>query len=306
MNITNQELTKTDYVLKQEMPNFFWQYTLMSDPAYEKIAIGAAMAVSEGIFCGNMMESAKILRQSTHQPYLTGLRGLYQRGGLYGLLYTGYFPAGIFQASTKGLPVLFVKGEVSKRLENQGWKRNTAALLGGIASGIAQGVVVAPTQRLRSLALTNTTGIPAMEHIRNTIKKEGLRTIIRGTPAMCARRGVDWALRFSTLEYIRRTLFDFSGEKKTWHTIAGAFLGGSVSALTLPLDCLIAQSQKTGSTGNVIQVAKRMYAENGLNAFSRGLLGRVVHSGYHTCFVAGLGTVIYETYFEEKKSEHLD
>jgi hypothetical protein len=32
--------------------------------------------------------------------------------------------------------------------------------------------------------------------------------------------------------------------KKKWHVLVGAFAGGSVSALTLPLDNVIAQTQK--------------------------------------------------------------
>lgn len=264
--------------------------------AYEKLGIGSLMAVSEGVLFGNMMESAKIMRQSTQQPYLNGLKGLYQRGGLYGLLYTGYFPAGIIQAATKGVPILFVQGEVSRLLRNEGIDSNYSAALGGISGGIAQGIIVAPTQRLRSLALTNNTGNTSFQHIMNTVSQNGVKTVFRGTAPMCIRRGTDWALRFSAMNYIRDALEEFSGERKTWHTIAGGYIGGSVSALTLPFDCLIAQTQKSGSTGNMIQVATRMYAENGAQAFTRGLIGRMVHSGYHTCFVAGLGTILYEKY----------
>ena len=271
---------------------------MQNKPAYEKIAIGSCMALTEGILGGNMLESAKILRQSTQQTYYGSLRRLYQRGGLYGLLYTGYFPAGAFQAATKGLPVLFVQGEVSRRLaETNGISKRKAALVGGMCGGFVQGLVVTPTQRLRSLALTNTTGQASIPFMSSVIKQEGIKTVMRGASAMCSRRAIDWGMRFGSMEYIRNELHKYSGEKRPWHTIVGGFLGGSVSALTLPLDCLIAQSQKSGSTGNPIEVARAMYAANGAAAFTRGLLMRVLHSGYHTLYVAGLGTLTYEKWY---------
>ena len=266
-------------------------------PAYEKIVIGSLMALTEGIVGGNMLESAKIVRQSTQQTYYNSLRGLYTRGGLYGLLYTGYFPAGAFQSITKGLPILFVQGEVSQIAETNGINKRKAALIGGMCGGFVQGIIVTPTQRLRSLALTNTTCQSSIPFMSSVIKQEGIKTIMRGASAMCSRRAIDWGLRFGSMEYIRTELHKYSGEKKAWHTIAGGFLGGSISALTLPLDCLIAQSQKSGSTGNPIEVARKMYVVNGVAAFTRGLFMRVLHSGYHTLFIAGFGTLIYEKWY---------
>ena len=231
----------------------------MSSPAYEKLAIGATMSLAEGVLFGNMLESSKILNQSTQRSYMSCLRTLYARGGLYGLLYTGYFPSGAAQAVTKGIPILFVKGETNDLFLKHGVSPGIAGLFSSIASGSAQGLVVAPTQRLKTLALTNATGTSSIPFIMSVIKKDGLSTVMRGTTAMCTRRSFDWAIRFGAMDKIRALLQRSSGgEKQSWHTIVGGFIGGGLSALTLPLDCILAQTQKHGSKGNLFQVANQM------------------------------------------------
>jgi hypothetical protein len=45
-------------------------------------------------------------------------------------------------------------------------------------------------------------------------QKNGISTVMRGMSVMCTRRGIDWALRFGTMDKVRDKLEFFSGEKK--------------------------------------------------------------------------------------------
>ena len=111
---------------------------------------------------------------------------------------------------------------------------------------------------------------------------------------MCARRGIDWAIRFRALEGVRNFLSRNNDGKSVWwhHIVAGA-CGGMLSATTLPLDVIIANSQKAGSKGSILQVTKKLLQSEGYGVLVRGFLGRMLHSGYHTAFVAGGGFLVY-------------
>jgi hypothetical protein len=36
-----------------------------------------------------------------------------------------------------------------------------------------------------------------------------------------------------------------------------------------------------------------MYVEHGFSSFTKGFLMRVMHSGYHTAWIAGLGAILF-------------
>jgi hypothetical protein len=94
---------------------------------------------------------------------------------------------------------------------------------------------------------------------------------------MAIRRGVDWGVRFAVLRRVRAYLEHISGAKQNWHAVAGALCGGMASGMsvygfvrpscspgvTLPLDNVIANMQKSGSSGGVVAVTQHIYRERG-------------------------------------------
>jgi hypothetical protein len=234
-----------------------------------------------------------VVRQATGLSYVGAVRHAYRERGLVSVLYRGFFPYGALQALTKGLPILFVESEVRRHVQGRLSKRTTD-LIAGIAGGAVQGAFVAPTQRLKTLTMTYGGAVSGWRVAVVAAQQEGIRTLFRGTTALSLRRGIDWGIRFSGLAWLRPHLEQWSGGKRNWHAIAAAFFGGSLSAVTLPLDNVIANMQKSGSTGNMVTVATRIYSERGLTGFTNGFFGRVVHSGYHTAFVAGGGAIVYD------------
>eukprot|EP00042_Codosiga_hollandica_P041621 m.373626 g.373626 ORF g.373626 m.373626 type:complete len:293 (-) comp56152_c0_seq5:230-1108(-) len=262
-------------------------------PAYSRIAIGAVMGVGEGVVLGHGLEQAKIVRQATGLSYIGAVRHAYNERGLVSVLYRGFFPYGALQALTKGLPILFVEAE-TKRLLEPHLPKKTAALLAGISGGVVQGAFVAPTQRLKTLTMTYGGTVTGWRVAVVAVQKEGFSTLFRGTPALALRRGIDWGIRFSGLAWLKPHLELWSGGKRDWHQVAGAFFGGALSAVTLPLDNIIANMQKSGSRGGMIAIGKQIFAERGFKGFTNGFVGRVVHSGYHTAFVAGGGAIVYD------------
>ena len=236
------------------------------------------------------------VRQATGLSYVGAVQHAYCEQGLRSVLFRGYFPYGAVQAMTKGLPILFVESEVKRRLvSTTALEAKTCALLAGISGGVVQGAFVAPTQRLKTLAMTYGGTVSGWRVAVYAWQHEGLASIFRGMPALALRRGIDWGIRFTGLAWLRPHLERFSGNQKhDWHTVAGAFFGGAVSAVTLPLDNVIANMQKSGSKGGMLAVAMQIYSQRGIKAFSNGFLGRVFHSGYHTAFVAGGGAIVYD------------
>ena len=103
------------------------------------------------------------MRQSTGLTYSRVIADAYRQQGMYGVLFRGYFPWGAAQAMTKGLPILFVTGEAKDLALRMGASANEATIIGGIAGGVSQGVVVTPTQRLKTLIMTKP---DSMVHVR--------------------------------------------------------------------------------------------------------------------------------------------
>lgn len=111
--------------------------------------------------------------------------------------YKGFWPFGFIQGCYKGLPVLFTQSEMKYRYALWGISPYYANTFAGVTAGVVQGAMVAPTQRLKSIIGTNPkAGAVSTQMITDTIAREGISTVFRGTGVMMARRGVDWGIRF--------------------------------------------------------------------------------------------------------------
>lgn len=128
---------------------------------------------------------------------------------------------------------------------------------------------------------------------------------------MMARRGVDWGIRFYgkgiAEAYFKSRKRPGESQKLTiFENFATGFFGGGFSAFNHPLDVWVANCQKhrEGRDVNAIQVLKDLMnearAKGIMKVWFRGVGMRVLHSAYHTAWMTGLGTVMYESYREWK------
>lgn len=127
----------------------------------------------------------------------------------------------------------------------------------------------------------------------------------QGTGVMVVRRGVDWGLRF----YGKGLSDSFflaqkpEGAKKL--TVSESFLsgifGGAFSGINQPLDVWVANCQKHRavplSAGGVLsELLAESRVKGFFPVFFRGIEMRILHSSYHTAWMAGLGQYIFDVY----------
>ena len=110
-----------------------------------KLHIGGSMAVIETMGGGNLFESLKIMKQ-LGVSYPNAIKELYGRNGMISLLYTGYFPYGIIQSFTKGIPFFYTYITIKEYLERKNVPSNIVMGISGFSGGFAQGYFIAPTQ----------------------------------------------------------------------------------------------------------------------------------------------------------------
>lgn len=124
---------------------------------------------------------------------------------------------------------------------------------------------------------------------------------------MVIRRGVDWGLRFwgkSMSDKFFLSLKPDDGKPKKL-SAAEAFMsgifGGAFSGINQPLDVWVANCQKYRevplSAGGVLtELLAEARVKGFFAVFFRGIEMRIIHSSYHTAWMAGLGQYIFEVY----------
>lgn len=208
-----------------------------------------------------------------------------------------------------GLANSFVVVQTEHRLKQVGMPRHYAEVLGGIMGGVSQGVFMTPTQRLKTIVMTDPRMNAEKAEIKGVVntskalmillKQEGIGSLFNGLGPMMAKRGMDWGLRFYFVGVARRA---FQGEDKTrklsmLENTTCAIIGGMGSTLTMPMDTLVANCQKSSAGGQSwIQVARGMWQSGGPNMFVKGWSMRALHASYHTVFMVAVGDKVYDLY----------
>jgi hypothetical protein len=254
------------------------------DNNFLKLSIGGLMAVTETALGGNLLESLKILKQH-NVTYKDGIKNLYSRNGLYSLLYTGYYPYGFIQSFTKGIPFFYAHMTTKELLLKNNFSNNTSMTISGFIGGFAQGFFIAPTQRIKTLSIMNEN-----ISVKEIIKKEKIG-IFRGAYLLSLRRSLDWSLRLYTMDKINGYI---TIQNKELNILFSSFIGGMMGLFTLPLDVVVARYQSSNTKFNILM--KDILKKEGINAFKNGLVMRVLYSGWHTLWVAGFGTILYDKY----------
>jgi len=276
----------------------------------EKLFIGPLMVLGEMTTGGHYVEMVKIIKQSQNIPYPKIIKDLWKYEGFLGF-YKGFAPWGILQM-TKGIPVLFIQAECDHRFKKWGLSNQTSETLAGVAGGIGQGVFITPTQRLKTIVMTDpkysgemapkTVGQAlrsATSVIVEVVRSDGISTLFKGLGPMMAKRGFDWGFRFYGTSLSKNFLQGGDPKKplSAAEKLACGFFGGAMSTLTMPFDSWVSNCQKANKAGekkSALQIAREMYRVGGSQAFIRGWLARLIHAGYHTMWMTTIGQLLFE------------
>lgn len=247
-----------------------------------KLAIGGSMGVVESMIGGNLLENLKFMKQNGTK-YNNAVKILYQRNGLYGLMYSGYFPAGLVQSLCKGMPFFYTSFTVKEYMIKKKYDSNTIALASGAAGGLSQGLFMGPTQRVRVLL------VMTKDMTLSGILKQEKLNIFKGTPLLSVRRALDWSLR----SFIMNKL---NIDNSNSNILLSSFAGGLMAVFTLPLDVLITRIQTSNTNISLVTLVKTMIKNEGIKSLANGLVMRSLYSGWHTMWVAGIGTIVYNKF----------
>ena len=280
-------------------------------PAYEKLVIGPLMIFGEMITGGHYLEVLRLGKQmvvgrQAAPSYVQLHSGFVSESGLIGAFYRGFLPWGLIQC-TKGIPVLFVQHETNYQLvKHQICMPYTGEKVSGVVAGAAQAIFVCPFQKVKVsvVACQTMNNMTPWQACHAVVTKHGLTALYDGVVPMMMRRSLDWGIRFGVSSEVKNWIIankerngDASTKLSFYELIGCGLVGGACSASTHPIDNIITNSQKPmrpGARRDLLSVIRRMTAESGAQAFTRGWDIKVVDNAYHMMWIYGVGTVAYE------------
>ena len=216
------------------------------------------MVIAENMLLGHFLEAVKVRRQVTGVPYTVAARSVFRTTGWLG----GYWPYGVIQGVTKGLPILYTRRTMLRAMGYDPYSTARppmgSSALAGACAGAAQALVVTPTQRMKTRIWSAAGGAG----------KRAARSVrpFRGLTSMLCRRSVDWGVRSASVDAAK-------------NPAVGAVVGTLVGmAFTMPFDNAVAwtQSDKPGLPP--------------LRALYRGWCVRVLDASHHTFWVLVVGS----------------
>jgi hypothetical protein len=259
----------------------------------EKLVIGPAMVLLEMSLFGNYFETIKIHKQTTNKSYPQIINNLWNNYR-FKSFHLGFYPWGMSQC-IKGVPVLFVQSESEYLLKKYNIGNNKKRLaISGLLGGMSQGLMLTPTQRLKTIAITQTRypGMNTYHLLRNYVNTYGYKTLFNGLTPMMVRRGSDWSVRFYGIglmsNYLGKEINQMSLQERL---LTGCF-GGLLSGFTVPLDVLISKTQQANINSSSYQVLLEQIKNHGYHSFMRGYTMKVLHACHHTAIMIGIGGYI--------------
>ena len=234
-------------------------------------------AITEVSLLGNLMDLMKIEKQrDCQQNYWKIYQKLTRKGFIRGNL-IGLYPWGIAMYGVRGAG-FGIGASLGERLLERVKLSEEALRIG--ASGIGgalEGSLTTPLSMMRT-RVAQACGAHASFN---------LRTMLKSVPISATKRSCDWMLR--TIMYSRC--------RKYCNDNIAAFIAGVSSAvITIPIDRLLPLIQQTNPPKNVVYALTNEFKMRGIRALMAGATMRVLHGGWHTCFMFGSLRV-----FEEKK-----
>ena len=231
--------------------------------------------------------------RSLHQSFVA------DSGGFVPAFYRGFLPWGLGQC-LKGVPVLFVQSEALYQLHNRaGWSQGAAEKASGFIGGASMGLFVCPLQvvKVQVVASPHLNALSPLAACIKVVRTTGLSSLYHGLLPMTIRRSLDWGIRFTVSSEVkarvveRRRAAGRSTDLPVHELIGCGLVGGAFSALTHPIDNVITNSQKPmppEAKRDLLSVVRRMHAESGHRAFTRGFAIKIVDNAYHMAWLYDL------------------
>ena len=229
----------------------------------EKGFITGSAAVVEQVLLGNMMDMIKIEKQrSIYKTYPTIIRQFCNKSVNKGL-FIGLWPWGIMMYSTRGIGFGFAQSYSKSHLSTTNLDSYRVNIYSGIIGGIFEGIMTTPFSLMRT-----------------RIAQKGkanfdIRGVLKGIPINSLKRGTDWGLR---------TIIYCELNKSIDNPFFNAFISGIVSStITTPIDRLLPIIQQENPPKDIVKYVKNA----GLKNVFSGNFARIIHGGWHTCFIFG-------------------
>ena len=229
----------------------------------DKGIITGSAAVLEQVFLGNMMDMTKLEKQrSVYKPYPSIIKEFCSKGIINGL-FLGLWPWGVIMYAGRGMGFGFAQSKAKSYLSDTNLEQNEINVYSGILGGIFEGAITSPFSMMRTR--TAQSGKAAFD----------IYAALKGIPINSLKRGTDWGIR--TFVYTELN-------KHNEHPFMNAFISGIISStITTPVDRLLPIIQQENPPKNIIKFVK----ETGLKNIFSGNIARILHGGWHTCFIFG-------------------
>lgn len=199
-----------------------------------------------------------------------------------------------------------------------GWYTPTAnGAVGGLAGGVAQAFVMAPSTMLVTNAVVNSSGMSSMQLMKQKFAGgpiHGIRSMYTGLGAIAGRQASNWVLRQAAYEWSRQRIMDvkykgWTAEERKSKTmtnldeVLAGTMGGIIGAVNHPFEIIRVQQQRAVSRGEArpSAFAALRSAWNSTNAWGKkryifgwyqGLVPRLMLCVWQTIFMCSFGKVI--------------
>ncbi len=269
--------------------------SLKSD--WKNVGIGAGLQLFEVTTLGQPFDNLKTMMAANRNDNLrTAIRRLYAKGGLQ-TFWRGLMPWAWIEASTKGGVLLFTSSEISKfGIQTLGLSPQTAGAIGGCVGGGFQAYTsMGPCTFFKTLEVMREKtgsqgGASTFTIARDVLQTEGIRGIYKGVNAVALRQATNWGSRFGFSRVVE-SLFRGSDKNKKLsklERLLASAIGGGLACWNQPFEVLRVEMQVPRSGPScerrltLGQAAQRIYKQNGIRGFYRGVTPRIGLSVYLT------------------------
>ncbi|CZR52337.1 related to YHM2-Protein of the mitochondrial carrier family (MCF) [Phialocephala subalpina] len=280
--------------------------------SWSNIAVGAGMNVFQVTTLGQPMEVTKTYVAANRNASLSeAIRVTWSRGG-WRAFYQGLIPWAWLEATTKGAILVFSSSEIQYySMKTFHVSPTIAATLGGIGGGAAQAyLTMGMTTCMKTVEVTrsklaNSGGyVPGtMETFFNILRTQGIRGVNKGVNAVALRQITGWASRMGIAKFtegqIRKLGHIPASEKlSASQKIAASIVGGTLSCWNQPFEVIRVEMQSMTKTAQhivkptMISTTRRIYQEDGLKGFTRGVLPRIGVASWATVVMVAFGDMV--------------
>lgn len=262
---------------------------------WRNAGIGAALQLFEVSTLGQPFDNMKTIMAANRTDNLrTAVRRIHAKGGLPAF-WRGLIPWAWIEASTKGGVVLFTSSEVSKHAQTLGMSPELASATGGVVGGFCQAyTTMGFCTFMKTVEVTRDKtgkqgGESSLSIARGVLRTEGIRGMYKGVNAVALRQATNWGSRFGFSRIIESALRRGDTERRLGkgERLLASAVGGGMACWNHPFEVLRVEMQVPRSDSgakrlSLTEAARRVFAENGVRGFYRGVTPRVLLSGYLT------------------------